>query len=84
MTNEAIYNFASAMMMNETNPKILNFLDQVQLLTQIDSARGDNNGRPIPAAADQVKETARAAAVMLAELRAGWLWQYLIKQPKPQ
>jgi hypothetical protein len=37
--------------------------------------------RPIPDAADQVRNAAQLAATMLSELRTGWLWQLLTRPP---
>lgn len=40
--------------------------------------------RPIQDAADQVFDAALRASAMLDELRAGWLWQMLVKPPTPK
>jgi hypothetical protein len=84
LTPEQFDDFATAAMLSTEDQHEIDFLNQARLLNA--TANGDRPllGRPIPNAADEVAATATAAREMLAELKAGWLWQILtIKTTKP-
>ena len=62
----------------------LDFIDSVRHYNREAYKHPGLSGRPLPAAADEVAETAATAREMLEELKAGWLWQLLtIKAKEP-